>query len=62
MSLQIDRQFWHFPILTLSNFFQNGQKLDSDTFQFWHFPIPPLGSIDLVLFKTSDMAFELGTR
>ena len=24
----------HFPILTLSNFFQNGQNVDSDTFQF----------------------------
>ena len=35
-------RFWPFPILTLSNFAQNGQKMDSDTFQFWHFPISHL--------------------
>ena len=32
-------KFWHFQILTLSNFAQNGQKMDSDTLQFWNFPI-----------------------
>ena len=34
-------QFWHFPILTLSN---------SDTFQFWHFPIMTLSNYDTFQF------------
>ena len=34
-------QFWHFPILTLSN---------SDTFQFWHFPILTLFNSDTFQF------------
>ena len=36
-------QFWHFPILTLSDSdtFQFWRKMHSDTFQFWHFPVSP---------------------
>ena len=44
-------QFWHFPILTLSN---------SDTFRFWHFPILTLSDPDTFQFWNFPISFKMG--
>ena len=45
-------QFWHFPILTLSNFKEKCilTLSNSDTFRFWHFPILILSDSDTFQF------------